>query len=180
MNHKAPIINFYGMGICGEDLDFSPMNIVPEYIIPFNHYLLCCTEEQLKIINLNTFKTKTKIKLTATQGNRLKKAITFTTNIKSNGEYYRYLSGFSSSGKILLFSLLTLKCLSSYNFVPKEDIFGITTTSMTDGGIGIYQSSCSEITVFSTSSNGTVDQRSPEKLPQIPYQTKKNLKIQAI
>lgn len=147
MKHKAPILSLSMLGQEGADLSLSPLNPAFDSLLPFNHYLLCCTEEQIKILSLQSLKTKMKAKITATAGNRLRKTLIFNVKLTTN-KVSRYLAAFSSTGKLLIFSLCNLKCLRTYNTFPKDDVLAISSVNVTPDGFGIYQSSCSEIEVF--------------------------------
>ncbi|KAF0991012.1 hypothetical protein HZS_2706 [Henneguya salminicola] len=154
MNHKAPIIGFQMIGKNGEYIDVSCFKTVQNNItLSFNHYLLCCTEEQIKIINLQNFKTKLKTKITVNEGNRLKKSIIINTKYNCFDEFCRYLIAISTTGKLLIYSLHNLKMLNCYNLIPKEDILSITTLCLNNKGFGVYQCTSYQLNTLTIISN---------------------------
>ncbi|KII63087.1 Lethal(2) giant larvae protein 2 [Thelohanellus kitauei] len=165
MNHKAPIINLKLIGLEYPSIFLSPFNECSNKITPFDHYLLCCTEEQIKLINLFNLKTKMKLNLTSTQGIRIKKLFIFNKNEGDPSKYSHYLVGYSCFGSVMVIGLNKLKTLRSFPFLNKEDILPINTISMTQDGCGILQNTSSELMLFTIKSSNVrsiPDQTEPQ------------------
>lgn len=153
--HRAPVIGIFildGRGVllpepleAAHDLSKSPD-------MHGNHMLLVISEEQFKMFTLPKISTKTKLKLTAMEGSRVRK-VSVANFSSSRAEDYSEngLLVLTNLGDVQVVSLPTLRNQVRYECIRKEDVSGIASCVFTKSGQGFYLISPSEFERFSVS-----------------------------
>ncbi|XP_053565009.1 LLGL scribble cell polarity complex component 2 isoform X2 [Bombina bombina] len=117
-----------------------------------SHQLLVISEEQFKVFTLPKVSSKLKLKLTATEGCRVRKAAACTfSSCQSDEHTENHLAVLSNLGDIQVVSLPQLKPQVRYKCIRKEDVSGIASCVFTKQGQGFYLISPSEMVRFSLS-----------------------------
>ncbi|XP_075702541.1 LLGL scribble cell polarity complex component 2 isoform X2 [Rhinoderma darwinii] len=117
-----------------------------------SHQLLVISEEQFKVFTLPKVSTKLKLKLTATEGCRVRKAAVCTFgNCRAEDHSENHLTVLTNLGDIQVVSLPHLKPQVRYDCIRKEDVSGIASCVFTKCGQGFYLISPSEMERFSLS-----------------------------
>lgn len=119
------------------------------------HSLVICSEEQFKTFTLPHLKPRTKEKLTAIDGSRVRKIglINVTSKNDEPGVVYHCLASLSNQGELSVYSIPRLKLQLKASCLRKEDVSGISSLVFTSGGQGFYLSSNSEMQRFSLTAN---------------------------
>ncbi|XP_069785455.1 LLGL scribble cell polarity complex component 2 isoform X1 [Narcine bancroftii] len=161
--HRAPVVGIFildGRGVllpepleAAHDLSKSPD-------MHGNHMLLVISEEQFKLFTLPKVTTKTKLKLTAIEGSRVRKVSVANFSSRRAEDYSENgLLVLTNLGDIQVISLPTLKNQVRYECIRKEDVSGIASCVFTKSGQGFYLISPSEFERFSVSSKWVVEPR---------------------
>uniref|UniRef100_A0A8C9RIE4 LLGL scribble cell polarity complex component 1 n=1 Tax=Scleropages formosus TaxID=113540 RepID=A0A8C9RIE4_SCLFO len=117
-----------------------------------SHSVLIASEEQFKVFTLPKVSAKTKFKLTAHEGCRVRKvALASFTSVSSEEYCENGLVCLTNLGDIHVFSVPALRPQVRYDCIRKEDISGIASCVFTKTGQGFYLISPSEFERFSLS-----------------------------
>ncbi|XP_075033942.1 LLGL scribble cell polarity complex component 2 isoform X2 [Mixophyes fleayi] len=117
-----------------------------------SHQLLVISEEQFKVFTLPKVSSKLKLKLTATEGCRVRKAaVCAFGSCRAEDHTENHLTVLTNLGDIQVVSLPQLKPQVRYDCIRKEDVSGIASCVFTKYGQGFYLISPSEMERFSLS-----------------------------
>ncbi|XP_056406293.1 LLGL scribble cell polarity complex component 2 isoform X4 [Hyla sarda] len=117
-----------------------------------SHQLIVISEEQFKVFTLPKVSSKLKLKLTATEGCRVRKAaVCMFANCQTEDHSENHLTVLTNLGEIQVVSLPHLKPQVRYDCIRKEDVSGIASCVFTKSGQGFYLISPSEMERFSLS-----------------------------
>ncbi|XP_071968516.1 LLGL scribble cell polarity complex component 2 isoform X3 [Engystomops pustulosus] len=117
-----------------------------------SHQLLVISEEQFKVFTLPKVSSKLKLKLTATEGCRVRKAAVCSfSSCRAEDHSENHLTVLTNLGDIQVVSLPHLKPQVRYDCIRKEDVSGIASCVFTKSGQGFYLISPSEMERFSLS-----------------------------
>ncbi|KAG8446129.1 hypothetical protein GDO86_013845 [Hymenochirus boettgeri] len=138
-----------------------------------SHQLLVTSEEQFKVFTLPKVSSKLKLKLTATEGCRVRKmAVCTFGSCKSEEHSENHLTVLTNLGDIQVVSLPQLKPQVRYECIRKEDVSGIASCVFTKHGQGFYLISPSEMERFSLSTCWLVAPRGRVDPPEFPQHTR--------
>uniref|UniRef100_A0A8C9SRC8 LLGL scribble cell polarity complex component 1 n=1 Tax=Scleropages formosus TaxID=113540 RepID=A0A8C9SRC8_SCLFO len=127
-----------------------------------SHSVLIASEEQFKVFTLPKVSAKTKFKLTAHEGCRVRKvALASFTSVSSEEYCENGLVCLTNLGDIHVFSVPALRPQVRYDCIRKEDISGIASCVFTKTGQGFYLISPSEFERFSLSARVVTQPLSP-------------------
>ncbi|KAM6957462.1 LOW QUALITY PROTEIN: lethal(2) giant larvae protein homolog 1 [Aplochiton taeniatus] len=116
------------------------------------HSVLITSEEQLKVFSLPKVSAKTKFKLTAHEGCRVRRVALGVFSSTAQEEYSEHtLVCLTNLGDLHLFTVPALRPQVRYDCIRKEDISGIASCVFTRNGQGFYLISPSEYGRFSLS-----------------------------
>ncbi|XP_049632778.1 lethal(2) giant larvae protein homolog 1 isoform X2 [Suncus etruscus] len=116
------------------------------------HAVLIASEEQFKVFTLPKVSAKTKFKLTAHEGCRVRKvALATFTSVACEDYAETCLACLTNLGDVHVFSVPGLRPQVHYSCIRKEDISGIASCVFTRHGQGFYLISPSEFERFSLS-----------------------------
>ncbi|XP_023670840.1 lethal(2) giant larvae protein homolog 1-like [Paramormyrops kingsleyae] len=125
-----------------------------------SHSVLIASEEQFKVFTLPKVSAKTKFKLTAHEGCRVRKVALASFVSVSTEEYCENgLVCLTNLGDIHVFSVPLLRPQVRYDCIRKEDISGIASCVFTKTGQGFYLISPSEFARFSLSARVITEPR---------------------
>uniref|UniRef100_A0A8B9E3L3 LLGL scribble cell polarity complex component 1 n=1 Tax=Anser cygnoides TaxID=8845 RepID=A0A8B9E3L3_ANSCY len=123
-----------------------------------SHSMLISSEEQFKVFTLPKVSAKTKFKLTAHEGCRVRKVA--LVSLASAGPEERVencLACLTNLGDIHIFTVPSLRPQVHYGCIRKEDISGIASCVFTKHGQGFYLISPSEFERFSLSARNVTE-----------------------
>lgn len=123
-----------------------------------SHSMLISSEEQFKVFTLPKVSAKTKFKLTAHEGCRVRKVA--LVSLASTGAEERVencLACLTNLGDIHIFTVPALRPQVHYSCIRKEDISGIASCVFTKHGQGFYLISPSEFERFSLSARNVTE-----------------------
>ncbi|CAL8285360.1 unnamed protein product [Boreogadus saida] len=116
------------------------------------HSVLIASEEQLKVFSLPKVSAKTKFKLTAHEGCRVRRVALVALSSAVQEDYSEHtLVCLTNLGDMHLFNVPALRPQVRYDCIRKEDISGIASCVFTKTGQGFYLISPSEYERFSLS-----------------------------
>ncbi|XP_040830442.1 lethal(2) giant larvae protein homolog 1 isoform X2 [Ochotona curzoniae] len=150
------------------------------------HAVLIASEEQFKVFTLPKVSAKTKFKLTAHEGCRVRKVALATFASVACEDYVETcLACLTNLGDVHVFSVPGLRPQVHYPCIRKEDISGIASCVFTRHGQGFYLISPSEFERFSLSARNiteplcSLDIRCPRdplraRLPESPKMSQAN------
>ncbi|XP_048220974.1 lethal(2) giant larvae protein homolog 1 isoform X2 [Perognathus longimembris pacificus] len=122
------------------------------------HAVLIASEEQFKVFTLPKVSAKTKFKLTAHEGCRVRKvALATFTSVACEDYAETCLACLTNLGDIHVFSVPGLRPQVHYSCIRKEDISGIASCVFTRHGQGFYLISPSEFERFSLSARNITE-----------------------
>ncbi|XP_034750300.1 lethal(2) giant larvae protein homolog 1 [Etheostoma cragini] len=153
--HRAPVVSISVLDGRGKPLPdpyeaSQDLSIAPE--MTNAHSVLIASEEQLKVFSLPKVSAKTKFKLTAHEGCRVRKVALVVFNSTVQEDYSEHtLVCLTNLGDMHLFSIPGLRPQVRYDCIRKEDISGIASCVFTKNGQGFYLISPSEYERFSLS-----------------------------
>ncbi|XP_077315728.1 LLGL scribble cell polarity complex component 2 isoform X1 [Lithobates pipiens] len=134
-----------------------------------SHQLLVVSEEQLKVFTLPKVSSKLKLKLTATEGCRVRKtSVCNFGSCRSEDHNENHLTVLTNLGDIQVISLPHLKPQVRYDCIRKEDVSGIASCVFTKYGQGFYLISPSEMERFSLSTCWLIAPRCKVDPPETP------------
>ncbi|NWY02947.1 L2GL1 protein, partial [Nothoprocta ornata] len=123
-----------------------------------SHSMLISSEEQFKVFTLPKVSAKTKFKLTAHEGCRVRKvALVSFASAASEEHTENCLACLTNLGDIHIFTVPGLRPQVHYSCIRKEDISGIASCVFTKHGQGFYLISPSEFERFSLSSRNVTE-----------------------
>ncbi|XP_006875593.1 PREDICTED: lethal(2) giant larvae protein homolog 1 [Chrysochloris asiatica] len=122
------------------------------------HAVLIASEEQFKVFTLPKVSAKTKFKLTAHEGCRVRKvALATFTSVACEDYVETCLACLTNLGDVHVFSVPGLRPQVHYSCIRKEDISGIASCIFTSHGQGFYLISPSEFERFSLSARNITE-----------------------
>ncbi|XP_047615274.1 lethal(2) giant larvae protein homolog 1 isoform X3 [Phacochoerus africanus] len=122
------------------------------------HAVLIASEEQFKVFTLPKVSAKTKFKLTAHEGCRVRKVALVTFASAACEDYAETcLACLTNLGDVHVFSVPGLRPQVHYSCIRKEDISGIASCVFTRHGQGFYLISPSEFERFSLSARNVTE-----------------------
>uniref|UniRef100_A0A671S6H1 Lethal(2) giant larvae protein homolog 1-like n=1 Tax=Sinocyclocheilus anshuiensis TaxID=1608454 RepID=A0A671S6H1_9TELE len=153
--HRAPVVSIAVLDGRGNPLP-EPYEVSRDLAkapdMQGSHSVLIASEEQFKVFMLPKVSAKTKFKLTAHEGCRVRKvALSNFTSISSEEYSENALVCLTNLGDIHMFSVPALRPQVRYDCIRKEDISGIASCVFTKTGQGFYLISPSEYERFSLS-----------------------------
>ncbi|NXL04481.1 L2GL1 protein, partial [Mesembrinibis cayennensis] len=123
-----------------------------------SHSMLISSEEQFKVFTLPKVSAKTKFKLTAHEGCRVRKvALVSLASAGSEERLENCLACLTNLGDIHIFTVPGLRPQVHYGCIRKEDISGIASCVFTKHGQGFYLISPSEFERFSLSARNVTE-----------------------
>uniref|UniRef100_A0A672NDF1 Lethal giant larvae homologue 2 domain-containing protein n=1 Tax=Sinocyclocheilus grahami TaxID=75366 RepID=A0A672NDF1_SINGR len=153
--HRAPVVSIAVLDGRGNPLP-EPYEVSRDLAkapdMQGSHSVLIASEEQFKVFTLPKVSAKTKFKLTAHEGCRVRKvALSNFTSVSSEDYSENALVCLTNLGDIHVFSVPALRPQTRYDCIRKEDISGIASCVFTKTGQGLYLISPSEYERFSLS-----------------------------
>ncbi|XP_036406531.1 lethal(2) giant larvae protein homolog 1-like [Megalops cyprinoides] len=153
--HRAPVVSIAVLDGRGNPLP-EPYEVSRDLAkapdMQGSHSVLIASEEQFKVFTLPKVSAKTKFKLTAHEGCRVRKVALANFGSVSAEEYSENgLVCLTNLGDIHVFSVPGLRPQVRYDCIRKEDISGIASCVFTKTGQGFYLISPSEFERFSLS-----------------------------
>ncbi|TNM96730.1 hypothetical protein fugu_014886 [Takifugu bimaculatus] len=153
--HRAPVVSICVLDGRGKPLPdpyeaSQDLAIAPD--MTNAHSVLIASEEQLKVFSLPKVSAKTKFKLTAHEGCRVRKVAVVLFCSTAQEDYSEHtLVCLTNLGDLHLFNVPGLRPQVRYSCIRKEDISGIASCVFTKNGQGFYLISPSEYERFSLS-----------------------------
>uniref|UniRef100_A0A8C7N8C5 LLGL scribble cell polarity complex component 1 n=1 Tax=Oncorhynchus kisutch TaxID=8019 RepID=A0A8C7N8C5_ONCKI len=153
--HRAPVVSVCVLDGRGKPLPEPyqaslDLATAPDMTNP--HSVLIASEEQLKVFSLPKVGAKTKFKLTAHEGCRVRRVAMVTVCSTAQEDYSETsLVCLTNLGDLHLFNVPALRPQVRYDCIRKEDISGIASCVFTRNGQGFYLISPSEYQRFSLS-----------------------------
>uniref|UniRef100_A0A665WSJ3 Lethal giant larvae homologue 2 domain-containing protein n=1 Tax=Echeneis naucrates TaxID=173247 RepID=A0A665WSJ3_ECHNA len=153
--HRAPVVSICVLDGRGKPLPdpyeaSQDLAIAPD--MTNAHSVLIASEEQLKVFSLPKVSAKTKFKLTAHEGCRVRKVALVVFSSAAQEDYSEHtLVCLTNLGDMHLFNIPGLRPQVRYDCIRKEDISGIASCVFTKNGQGFYLISPSEYERFSLS-----------------------------
>ncbi|XP_033501018.2 lethal(2) giant larvae protein homolog 1 [Epinephelus lanceolatus] len=153
--HRAPVVSICVLDGRGKPLPdpyeaSQDLAIAPD--MTNAHSVLIASEEQLKVFSLPKVSAKTKFKLTAHEGCRVRKVALVLFSSTAQEDYSEHtLVCLTNLGDMHLFNIPGLRPQVRYDCIRKEDISGIASCVFTKNGQGFYLISPSEYERFSLS-----------------------------
>uniref|UniRef100_A0A671X1G8 LLGL scribble cell polarity complex component 1 n=1 Tax=Sparus aurata TaxID=8175 RepID=A0A671X1G8_SPAAU len=153
--HRAPVVSICVLDGRGKPLPdpyeaSQDLAIAPD--MTNAHSVLIASEEQLKVFSLPKVSAKTKFKLTAHEGCRVRKVALVAFSSTAQEDYSEHtLVCLTNLGDMHLFNIPALRPQVRYDCIRKEDISGIASCVFTKNGQGFYLISPSEYERFSLS-----------------------------
>uniref|UniRef100_A0A8C4DNE9 LLGL scribble cell polarity complex component 1 n=1 Tax=Dicentrarchus labrax TaxID=13489 RepID=A0A8C4DNE9_DICLA len=153
--HRAPVVSISVLDGRGKPLPdpyeaSQDLAIAPD--MTNAHSVLIASEEQLKVFSLPKVSAKTKFKLTAHEGCRVRKVALVVFGSTAQEDYSEHtLVCLTNLGDMHLFNIPALRPQVRYDCIRKEDISGIASCVFTKNGQGFYLISPSEYERFSLS-----------------------------
>ncbi|XP_072124636.1 lethal(2) giant larvae protein homolog 1 [Mobula birostris] len=161
--HRAPVVSIAVLDGRGNPLP-EPLEVsrdlakAPE--MQGSHSVLIISEEQFKVFTLPRVSAKTKFKLTAHEGSRVRKLGLMNFPSAVSDEYSENcLVCLTNLGDIHIFTIPGLRPQIRYDCIRKEDISGIASCVFTRTGQGFYLISPSEFERFSLSTRNITEPR---------------------
>ncbi|XP_069840331.1 lethal(2) giant larvae protein homolog 1 isoform X2 [Dendropsophus ebraccatus] len=159
--HRAPVVSIAVLDGRGNPLP-EPFEVSRDLAkapdMQGTHSVLIASEEQFKVFTLPKVSAKTKFKLTAHEGCRVRKvALASFTSTASEDYSENCLTCLTNLGDIHVFSVPGLRPQVRYDCIRKEDISGIASCVFTKYGQGFYLISPSEFERFSLSAKNITE-----------------------
>uniref|UniRef100_A0A667Z7C6 LLGL scribble cell polarity complex component 1 n=1 Tax=Myripristis murdjan TaxID=586833 RepID=A0A667Z7C6_9TELE len=153
--HRAPVVSICVLDGRGKPLPDpyeASRDLATAPDMTNAHSVLIASEEQLKVFSLPKVSAKTKFKLTAHEGCRVRKVAMVVFSSTAQEDYSEHtLVCLTNLGDMHLFSIPGLRPQVRYDCIRKEDISGIASCVFTKNGQGFYLISPSEYERFSLS-----------------------------
>uniref|UniRef100_A0A3Q1CEV4 LLGL scribble cell polarity complex component 1 n=1 Tax=Amphiprion ocellaris TaxID=80972 RepID=A0A3Q1CEV4_AMPOC len=163
--HRAPVVSICVLDGRGKPLPdpyeaSQDLAITPD--MTSAHSVLIASEEQLKVFSLPKVSAKTKFKLTAHEGCRVRKVALVVFSSTAQEDYNEHtLVCLTNLGDMHLFNIPGLRPQVRYDCIRKEDISGIASCVFTKNGQGFYLISPSEYERFSLSAKVLTEPHRP-------------------
>ncbi|XP_018090058.1 lethal giant larvae isoform X2 [Xenopus laevis] len=159
--HRAPVVSIAVLDGRGNPLP-EPFEVSQDLAkapdMQGTHSVLISSEEQFKVFTLPKVSAKTKFKLTAHEGCRVRKVALANFTSSSSDDYSENcLACLTNLGDIHVFTVPGLRPQVRYDCVRKEDISGIASCVFTKYGQGFYLISPSEFERFSLSAKNITE-----------------------
>ncbi|TRY56658.1 hypothetical protein DNTS_014135 [Danionella cerebrum] len=160
--HRAPVVGLVVLDGKGAPLP-EPLEVAHDLArspeMHGSHHLLVVSEEQLKMFTLPKVSSKSKLKLTAVDGSRVRRVGVAWFGSKTDEQLESSLVVLTNQGELHVISLPSIKMLVHYPCIRKEDVSGIASCVFTKYGQGFYLISPSEFERFSLSTRWVVEAR---------------------
>ncbi|KAM8962262.1 lethal(2) giant larvae protein homolog 1 isoform 3-T3 [Pelodytes ibericus] len=159
--HRAPVVSIAVLDGRGNPLP-EPFEVSRDLAkapdMQGTHSVLIASEEQFKIFTLPKVSAKTKFKLTAHEGCRVRKlSLANFVSCASDDYSENCLACLTNLGDIHVFSIPGLRPQVRYDCIRKEDISGIASCVFTKYGQGFYLISPCEFERFSLSAKNITE-----------------------
>lgn len=159
--HRAPVVSIAVLDGRGNPLP-EPYEVSRDLAkapdMQGSHSVLIASEEQFKVFMLPKVSAKTKFKLTAHEGCRVRKvALVSFTSLACEDYTENCLACLTNLGDIHIFTVPGLRPQVHYDCIRKEDISGIASCVFTKHGQGFYLISPSEFERFSLSTRNITE-----------------------
>uniref|UniRef100_A0A3Q2DP60 LLGL scribble cell polarity complex component 2 n=1 Tax=Cyprinodon variegatus TaxID=28743 RepID=A0A3Q2DP60_CYPVA len=170
--HRAPVVGIVALDGHGVPLP-EPLETAHDLArspeMHGSHHLLVVSEEQFKVFTLPKVSSKTKLKLTAVDGSRVRR-VGVAWFVSSKAEDYSEvgLVFLTNQGDVQVLSLPHIKMQVRYPCIRREDVSGIASCVFTKQGQGFYLMSPSEFERFSVSARCLVEPRCLLEAPLHP------------
>ncbi|KAJ6655973.1 hypothetical protein lerEdw1_004558 [Lerista edwardsae] len=159
--HRAPVVSIAVLDGRGNPLP-EPYEVSRDLArapdMQGSHAVLIASEEQFKVFTLPKVSAKTKFKLTAHEGCRVRKVALVNFASAACEDYTENcLACLTNLGDIHVFTVPGLRPQVHYDCIRKEDISGIASCVFTKHGQGFYLISPSEFERFSLSTRNVTE-----------------------
>ncbi|XP_069066198.1 lethal(2) giant larvae protein homolog 1 isoform X2 [Pleurodeles waltl] len=159
--HRAPVVSIAVLDGRGNPLP-EPYEVSRDLAkapdMQGSHSVLIASEEQFKVFTLPKVSAKTKFKLTAHEGCRVRKvALASFTSAATEDYSENCLACLTNLGDMHIFTVPGLRPQVRYDCIRKEDISGIASCVFTKHGQGFYLISPSEFERFSLSAKNITE-----------------------
>ncbi|XP_056285013.1 LLGL scribble cell polarity complex component 2 isoform X2 [Pseudoliparis swirei] len=170
--HRAPVVGIVVLDGHGAPLP-EPLEVAHDLArspdMQGSHHLVVISEEQFKVFTLPKVSAKTKLKLTAVDGSRVRRVgVAWFGSSRSEDYGESGLVVLTNQGDVHVVSLPGVKMQVHYPCVRREDVSGIASCVFTKHGQGFYLISPSEFERFSVSARYLVE---PRCLVEVPVRT---------
>ncbi|KAK2510156.1 hypothetical protein MC885_017835 [Smutsia gigantea] len=159
--HRAPVVAIAvldGRGLPLPEPYEASRDLAQAPDMQGGHAVLIASEEQFKVFTLPKVSAKTKFKLTAHEGCRVRKVALATFASVACEDYAETcLACLTNLGDVHVFSVPGLRPQVHYSCIRKEDISGIASCVFTRHGQGFYLISPSEFERFSLSARNITE-----------------------
>uniref|UniRef100_H3CAN4 LLGL scribble cell polarity complex component 2 n=1 Tax=Tetraodon nigroviridis TaxID=99883 RepID=H3CAN4_TETNG len=167
--HRAPVVGIVVLDGHGVPLP-EPLEVAHDLArspdMQGLHHLLVISEEQFKVFTLPKVSAKMKLKLTALDGSRVRRAgVAWFGSSRSEDYCESGLVVLTNQGDLHVVSLPNVKMQVQYPCIRREDVSGIASCVFTKHGQGFYLISPSEFERFSLSARHVVEPRSLVEAP---------------
>lgn len=153
--HRAPVVSISVLDGRGKPLPDpyeASRDLATAPDMTNTHSVLIASEEQLKVFSLPKVSAKTKFKLTAHEGCRVRRVALGVYSSTAQEDYSEHtLVCLTNLGDLHLFNVPALRPQVRFDCIRKEDISGIASCVFTKTGQGFYLISPSEYERFSLS-----------------------------
>uniref|UniRef100_A0A672NBE8 LLGL scribble cell polarity complex component 2 n=1 Tax=Sinocyclocheilus grahami TaxID=75366 RepID=A0A672NBE8_SINGR len=168
--HRAPVVGLVVLDGKGAPLP-EPLEVAHDLArspeMHGSHHLLVVSEEQLKLFTLPKVSSKSKLKLTAVDGSRVRRVGVAWFGSRTDEQLESSLVVLTNQGELHVISLPSIKMMVHYPCIRREDVSGIASCVFTKYGQGFYLMSPSEFERFSLSTRWVVE---PRCLVEAPLQ----------
>ncbi|XP_058650022.1 LLGL scribble cell polarity complex component 2 isoform X2 [Onychostoma macrolepis] len=172
--HRAPVVGLVVLDGKGAPLP-EPLEVAHDLArspeMHGSHHLLVVSEEQFKLFTLPKVSSKSKLKLTAVDGSRVRRVGVAWFGSRTDEQLESSLVVLSNQGELHVISLPSIKMMVHYPCIRREDVSGIASCVFTKYGQGFYLMSPSEFERFSLSTRWVVEARC---LVEAPLQMRSN------
>ncbi|KAI2658342.1 LLGL scribble cell polarity complex component 2 [Labeo rohita] len=168
--HRAPVVGLVVLDGKGAPLP-EPLEVAHDLArspeMHGSHHLLVVSEEQFKLFTLPKVSSKSKLKLTAVDGSRVRRVGVAWFGSRTDEQLESSLVVLTNQGELHVISLPSIKMMVHYPCIRREDVSGIASCVFTKYGQGFYLMSPSEFERFSLSTRWVVE---PRCLVEAPLQ----------
>uniref|UniRef100_A0A8C2GD53 LLGL scribble cell polarity complex component 2 n=1 Tax=Cyprinus carpio TaxID=7962 RepID=A0A8C2GD53_CYPCA len=168
--HRAPVVGLVVLDGKGAPLP-EPLEVAHDLArspeMHGSHHLLVVSEEQFKLFTLPKVSSKSKLKLTAVDGSRVRRVGVAWFGSRTDEQLESSLVVLTNQGELHVISLPSIKMMVHYPCIRREDVSGIASCVFTKYGQGFYLISPSEFERFSLSTRWVVE---PHCLVEAPLQ----------
>ncbi|XP_023805172.1 lethal(2) giant larvae protein homolog 2 isoform X1 [Oryzias latipes] len=167
--HRAPVVGVVVLDGHGTPLP-EPLEVAHDLArspdMHGSHHLLVVSEEQFKVFTLPKVSAKTKLKLTAIDGSRVRKVGVAWFGSNRTEDYGESgLLVLTNQGDVHAISVPHIKMQVQHPCIRREDVSGIASCVFTKHGQGFYLISPSEFERFSLSTRCLVEPRCLVEVP---------------